>query len=54
MLSYMNKEELIKYIQSLPEDINVFYDKNGDYNDVSIVIFTIPKSKEFYNWYFGM
>ncbi len=48
------KEELIGYIDQLPDNIKIFTSSLGDFDDVDIRIFIKPKSKEFYDWYFGI
>ena len=50
----MNKQELIELIQSLPDGIEVFVAKEGQFDDLDIRIFKVPKEKKFYDWYFGM
>jgi len=50
----MTKPELIKYIESLPDDLGVSMTKEDENNCIDIKIFTEKKSKEFYDWYFGM
>ena len=50
----MSKQELIELIQSLPEDIDIFVAKEGQFDDLDIRIFKAPKEKRFYDWYFGM
>lgn len=47
-----NKEKLIKLIETLPDDLDWFKDKEGHYDDLDIRIFTKPKDDEFYTWYF--
>ena len=50
----MTKKELIERIEELPDDLEAFEAKDGGYGDIDIRIFTEPKTKEFYDWYFGM
>ena len=47
------KEKLLKKIAELPEDIQVF-STEGEYNDIDLKIFTIPKDKKFLAWFFGV
>lgn len=47
------KEKLIERINELPDDIQVFTAKEGQYDDIDIRIFTKPKEKTFIDWYFG-
>lgn len=49
----MSKDEIIKAIQELPDDLQAFFQLEGDYDDIDIRIFTKPKDQEFINWYFG-
>ena len=50
----MTKPELIKYIELLPDDLGSYITKEDENNCIDIKIFTEKKSKEFYDWYFGM
>lgn len=50
----MIKVELLKYIESLPDDLGCHMIKEDENNCIDIKIFTEKKSKEFYDWYFGM
>lgn len=50
----MTKTDLIKYIESLPNDSSVSMTKEDENNCIDIKIFTEKKSREFYDWYFGM
>jgi hypothetical protein len=45
---------VIERIEELPDDLEAFEAKEGGYGDIDIRIFTEPKTKEFYDWYFGM
>lgn len=47
------KEKLIKYIEQLPDDIQVFKREGDEYDVVQILLFTKPKDDEFLTWYFG-
>ena len=52
----MSKQELIKLIYNLPDNINIInYTSEEDIKlkIMDIRIFLEPKSEEFYNWYFG-
>lgn len=49
----MSKEELIKRIQELPDDIQAFVTEEGNYDDMGVTIFTKPKEEKFLEWYFG-
>ena len=49
----MNKEELIEFVKTLPDDIQVFTTDKDNYGCVDVRIFTEPKSEEFYDWYFA-
>jgi hypothetical protein len=46
------KEELLSFVQSLPDNIDVFMTKENQHNDIDIKIFTQPKGEDFYDWYF--
>ena len=48
----ITKKDLIKKLEEMPDDIQVFY-ICGEYDDVCVRIFTEPKDKEFIKWYFG-
>jgi hypothetical protein len=50
----MTKQELIKRIEELPDDLEAFESKDGIYDDIDFRIFIRPKEKEFYDFYFGM
>jgi len=50
----MCKNDLLKWIYELPDDIQIYRTKIDDYNCVDIKIFTKPKDQEFLEWYFGM
>lgn len=51
----MNKQKLIEYLKSLPDDITILSNANGEledkYKELDVIIFTEKKSKEFLNWY---
>ncbi|MDU6995932.1 MAG: hypothetical protein E6356_13815 [Terrisporobacter othiniensis] len=51
----MNKEENIKYIKSLPNDITILTSRDGtledEYNRLDMIVFTEEKSREFLEWY---
>ena len=47
----LTKEELIKKIEEMPENIQVFCSE-GKFDDVDIRVFTKPKEQEFLDWYF--
>lgn len=49
----LTKEDIIRKIEEMPDDIQVFIVKDGPFDDVGIRIFTKPKDKEFLEWYFG-
>lgn len=50
----MTKAELIEILKDMPEDIDIFVAKEGQFDDLDIRIFKVPKEKRFYDWYFGM
>jgi hypothetical protein len=50
----MTKKELIERIEEMPDDLEAFEAKESVYDDIDIRIFTKPKEKPFYDWYFGM
>lgn len=49
-----DKEHLIEFIKSLPDDIQVFKACKDDHDVIDIKIMVEPKTKDFLNWYFGM
>lgn len=49
----MGKEALLERISAMPDDIQIFVSKEGEHDDIDILIFTKPKDKEFLEWYFG-
>ena len=51
--SMKNKQELIDYVKSLPEDLE-WCRHNMKYDAVDVRIFANPKDNEFYEWYFGV
>lgn len=48
-----SKENLIKWISELPDDIQVYQTEINNYDCVDIKIFVKPKDREFLNWYFA-
>lgn len=46
------KEDLIKWISELPDDIQIYQTVANNYDCVDIKIFTKPKDKEFLEEYF--
>ena len=49
----MDKQKTIEAISELPDDIEVFFQLEGDFDDIHVVIFTKPKDQKFIEWYFG-
>jgi len=49
----VSKDEIIKAIQELPDNLQAFFTLEGDFDDIDIRIFTKPKDQEFIRWYFG-
>lgn len=49
----MNKEELIKYIMSLPDDATIAVSDKNEYGCIDVKIFDEKKSDDFLEWYFG-
>ncbi|HSQ89781.1 hypothetical protein [Romboutsia sp.] len=50
----MNKQELIEYLKSLPDNITILANKNGNidkYGKLDLIIFTEKKNEEFIGWY---
>lgn len=52
--SQTNKQKLIDYIDSLPDDLQWLKTPEGQHDDLDIKIFIKPKDDEFIKWYFGM
>ena len=50
----LTKQGLLYLIAQMPNDIDIFTEINGDYGEIDLKIFLEPKSKEFYEWYFGL
>lgn len=50
----MNKEDLIKWISELPDDIQIYKTELSNYDCVDVKIFIKSKDEEFLKWYFGI
>lgn len=50
----MTKTEFIKYIEELPDNLDIYMTEEDLNNCIDIKIFTEKKNEKFYNCYFGM
>jgi hypothetical protein len=48
----LNKTEFLKWILSLPDNIDIFKCQEDESNCINVKIFTEPKGDEFYKGYF--